>query len=111
MQFVSYTDTIQDKKVGRTNLSLRSRGIRLQVTQQMSLLMSLQMSLLIEELNRTEKTILAVLKTKPDASRDELAKRVSKTVRTVQRTLNSLGDKGYIGREGAKQKTVWKIKK
>lgn len=46
MQFVSYTDTIQDKKVGGTNLSLRSRGIRLQVTQQMSLLMSLQMSLL-----------------------------------------------------------------
>lgn len=65
----------------------------------------------IEELNRTEKTILAVLKTKPDASRDELAKRVSKTVRTVQRTLNSLGDKDYIGREGAKQNTVWKIKK
>ena len=54
---------------------------------------------------------MAVLKTKPDASRDELAGRVSKTVRTVQRTLNSLGDKGYIRREGAKQNTVWKIKK
>lgn len=64
-----------------------------------------------EELNRTEKTILAILKTKPDTSRDELAEKALKTVRTVQRTLNSLRDKGYIEREGAKQNTVWKIKK
>ena len=64
-----------------------------------------------EELNLTEKTILAILKTKPDASREELAEKASKTVRTVQRTLNSLRDKGYIEREGAKQNTVWRIKK
>ncbi|MDY3301552.1 MAG: ATP-binding protein, partial [Lachnospiraceae bacterium] len=64
-----------------------------------------------DELNFTEKTILAILKSKPDASRDELAEKASKTVRTVQRTLNSLRDKGYIEREGAKQNTVWKIKK
>ncbi len=64
-----------------------------------------------DELNLTEKTILAILKSKPDASRDELAEKASKTVRTVQRTLNSLRDKGYIEREGAKQNTVWKIKK
>ena len=64
-----------------------------------------------EELNLTEKTILAILKKKPDTSRDELAEKASKTVRTVQRTLNSLRDKGYIEREGAKQNTVWKIKK
>lgn len=64
-----------------------------------------------EELNNTEQTILAILRVKPDTSRDELAERASKTVRTVQRTLNSLRDKGYIEREGAKQNTVWKIKK
>jgi tRNA U34 5-carboxymethylaminomethyl modifying enzyme MnmG/GidA len=52
-----------------------------------------------DELNLTEKTILAILKSKPDASRDELAEKASKTVRTVQRTLNSLRDKGYIERE------------
>ena len=63
----------------------------------------------IKELNRTEKTILAILETKPNASRDELAEKASKTVRTVQRNLNSLRDKGYIEREGAKQNTVWKI--
>ena len=64
-----------------------------------------------EDLNLTEKTVLAILKAKPDASRDELAEKASKTVRTVQRTLNSLRDKGYIEREGAKQNTVWKVKK
>ena len=64
-----------------------------------------------EGLNLTEKTILAILKAKPDVSREELAKKASKTVRTVQRTLNSLRDKGYIEREGAKQNTVWKVKK
>jgi len=64
-----------------------------------------------EELNNTEQTILAILRLKPDASRNELAEKTSKTVRTVQRTLNSLRDKGYIEREGAKQNTVWKIKK
>ena len=64
-----------------------------------------------EELNNTEQTILAILRLKPDASRNELAEKTSKTVRTVQRKLNSLRDKGYIEREGAKQNTVWKIKK
>ena len=64
-----------------------------------------------EELNNTEQTILAILRLKPDVSRNELAEKTSKTVRTVQRTLNSLRDKGYIEREGAKQNTVWKIKK
>lgn len=64
-----------------------------------------------EELNTTERTILAILKIKPYASRAELAERSSKTVRTVQRILNSLRDKGYIERKGAKQNTVWKVKK
>lgn len=63
------------------------------------------------DLNGTEKTVLALLKIKPDASREELAEKASKTVRTIQRTLNSLREKGYIEREGAKQYTVWKIRK
>lgn len=63
-----------------------------------------------KELNNTEKTVLALLKKKPNASRDYLAEKTNKTIRTVQRTLNSLRDKGYIERVGAKQKTVWKIK-
>ena len=63
------------------------------------------------DLNSTEKTILAILKNKPDISRDEIAEKTYKTVRTVQRTLNSLREKGYIEREGAKQNTFWRVKK
>ncbi len=56
-------------------------------------------------------TLYFGVKPNGDATRDELAEKVSKTIRTVQRTLNSLRDKGYIEREGAKQNTVWKIRK
>ena len=62
-----------------------------------------------KNLNNTEKTILTILKTKPDITRQELAEKVYKTVRTVQRILNSLRNKGYIEREGAKQNTTWKV--
>ncbi|ORU01087.1 ATP-dependent DNA helicase [Anaerovibrio sp. JC8] len=65
----------------------------------------------VEKLNSTENTILALLKLKPDLSREELATKTYKTIRTIQRTLNSLRDKGYIEREGAKQNTIWKVKK
>ena len=64
-----------------------------------------------EVLNRTEAAVLAILKVHPNISRDELAEKVSKTVRTIQRTLNSLRDKGYIERKGAKQNTSWEVKK
>ncbi|MBQ9061468.1 MAG: winged helix-turn-helix transcriptional regulator [Eubacterium sp.] len=51
------------------------------------------------------------LKQKPDASREEIANRISKTVRTVQRALNSLGEKGYIVRIGSKQTPTWRVLK
>ena len=44
-------------------------------------------------MNNTEKTIVTILKVKPDASRDELAEWLSKTIRTVQHVLSSLRDK------------------
>ena len=37
--------------------------------------------------------VLAILKQKPDSSRGEIADKISKTVRTVQRALDSLRDK------------------
>ena len=46
-------------------------------------------------LNGTEMSILAILRQKPDSSRDEIADRISKTVRIVQRALDSLREKGY----------------
>lgn len=62
-----------------------------------------------DSLNTTEELVLAVLKQNPEISRDEMADRVSKTVRTVQRALVSLTEKGYIKRVGAKKNSTWKV--
>ncbi len=62
-------------------------------------------------LNGTEMSVLALLKQKPDSCRDEIAEKISKTVRTVQRALDSLKDKGYIERIGSKQNPKWKTLK
>ncbi len=60
-------------------------------------------------LNGTEKAVYAILKQKPDSSREEISEKISKTVRTVQRALDSLKDKGYIKREGSRQYVENKI--
>lgn len=62
-------------------------------------------------LNGTEMAVLAILKQRPDSSREEIADKISKTVRTVQRALDSLRDKGYIRRIGSKQTPTWEILK
>ena len=62
-------------------------------------------------LNGTEKAVLAILKQKPDSSRVEIAEKISKTVRTVQRAMDSLREKGYIQRIGSKQDPKWKVLK
>ena len=62
-------------------------------------------------LNGTELSVLAILKQKPDSSRKEIAEKVSKTVRTIQRALDSLRDKGYIRRIGSKQNPIWEVLK
>ena len=59
----------------------------------------------------TEMTVLDELKGKTNISRSEIAENVAKTVRTVQRTLDSLREKGYIERVGPKQNSFWKILK
>ena len=55
--------------------------------------------------------VLAILKQKPDPPRVEIADKISKTVRTVQRALDSLRDKGYIRRVGSKQNPIWEVLK
>ena len=47
-------------------------------------------------LNGTEMTVLAILRQKPDSSRNEIADKILKTVRTMQRALDSLKEKEYI---------------
>jgi len=62
-------------------------------------------------LNGTEMSVLALRKQHPDMSRDELAEKVSKTVRTVQRALDSLREKGIIERDGSRKSGRWIVKK
>ena len=62
-------------------------------------------------LNGTEMAVLAILKQKPNSSREEIAGRISRTVRTVQRALDSLREKGYIRRVGSKQASTWEVLK
>ena len=62
-------------------------------------------------LNGTEEAVYAIIRQKPDSSREEIADKISKTVRTVQRAIDALREKGYIKRIGPKQNPVWKVLK
>ena len=64
-----------------------------------------------KSLNETERAVLAVLRQNSKISREEMAGSVSKTVRTVQRALVSLTEKGYIRRVGAKKNSTWEVLK
>ena len=61
------------------------------------------------ELNSTERYVLAILKENSEISRDEIAGKISKTIRTVLRALVSLTEKGYIKRIGAKRNSTWDV--
>ena len=61
------------------------------------------------KLTKTEKLILNLLQINPNYTRDELAEAIFKTVRTVQRGLDSLRDKGLIVREGSDKSGYWVI--
>ena len=58
-------------------------------------------------LSETEKTVLELLHRNPMQSRAELAEKASKTVRTIQRALDSLKEKGFIERTGRKSEPSW----
>lgn len=62
-------------------------------------------------LNGTEMAVLAILRQEPDSTRKEIADKISKTVRTVQRALDSLKEKGYIQRIGSKRDASWEVLK
>jgi len=62
-------------------------------------------------LNKTEQLVYQLLSSNPKYTREELADKISKTVRTVQRILNSLRDKEYIKRVGSDKTGNWKILK
>jgi ATP-dependent DNA helicase RecG len=51
--------------------------------------------------NKTEQSVFALLREHPEYTRYELAERTSKTIRTIQRTVDSLREKGLIERIGS----------
>lgn len=65
----------------------------------------------ITTLNETELAVLKLLKKKPRITRDEIAESLSKNIRTIQRTLTSLKNKGYIQRVGPNKNVVWEVVK
>ena len=60
-----------------------------------------------EPLSEVEQALLKLLQENPQQSRQTLAEAVGRTVRTVQRALNRLVEKGYIQRVGAKRMSTW----
>lgn len=61
-------------------------------------------------LNKTEKEVLKLLEVNPQFTRNDLAEATSKTVRTIQRTLDLLREKNLIERVGSDKTGHWKVK-
>lgn len=57
----------------------------------------------------TDYRILNLLKEKPDYTREILANKVGKTVRTVQRSLDKLTQAGKITRIGSDKTGYWEV--
>lgn len=62
-------------------------------------------------LNGTEMLIYNLLKTDNTMSREQLAKKIGRTIRLVQRALVTLTEQGYILRKGSKNNCLWEILK
>ena len=60
-------------------------------------------------LNKTEQAVYNLLVLNQNYTRDELAEATSKTVRTIQRVLDSLKSKNLIERVGSDKTGYWKI--
>ena len=60
-------------------------------------------------LNKTEQAVYTLLISNQNYTRDELANATSKTVRTIQRVLDSLKSKGLVERVGSDKTGYWKI--
>ena len=65
----------------------------------------------LNDLNETEKDIYNLIKDNPKITRDEMALKINKTIRTIQRITNSLVSKGYILRIGNNRFGYWEVLK
>lgn len=66
---------------------------------------------LVNDLNETEKDIYSLIKDNPKITRDEMALKINKTIRTIQIITNSLVSKGYILRIGNNRFGYWEVLK
>ena len=57
----------------------------------------------------TEDSVYQLLKENPTQTREELAKRLNKTVRTIQRALDKLSEAGKISRIGSNKTGYWEV--
>lgn len=62
-------------------------------------------------MTRTEETVLRFLEKNSNVSRQELADNIDKSVKTIQRTLDSLEYKGNIKKQGQTRATKWLVNK
>ncbi len=67
------------------------------------------MTFVSDVLSKTEKAVYKLLKLQPDLTREEIAIEISKTVKTVQRALDGLKEKGLIARVGNTRTGYWEI--
>ena len=63
------------------------------------------------DLNETEKLVRLLITDNPSITREEISGKISKTVRTVQRAINSLREKGYLDRKGNNREGYWVVLK
>ena len=63
------------------------------------------------DLNETERLVRLLIADNPHITREEISGKISKTVRTVQRAVNSLREKGYLNRKGNNREGYWIILK
>lgn len=63
------------------------------------------------KLNKTQNTIIEMIKSNPKCTIDELAKIALVEKRTIERNVKTLKEKGILERVGAKKDGIWVIKK
>ena len=64
---------------------------------------------LYHELSEEERVVLIAIKNNPKITREELASKINKTTRTIQRIVNRLVDAGYVTRIGKNRFGYWKV--
>ena len=62
-----------------------------------------------EKLTKQEETVLNLIASNQKLSKKEIALRINKSDKTIQRIISSLQDKGLIEREGGNRRTYWKL--